>query len=131
MLKIEEGMFVRTKYEILKLRKKNENGWFFNREKMIIKPDNIGKYIIGASYNLIDLVQYMDLLEIENPIKLYGSNKEISLFNPVKCDGFTEYDDGTHCIILNLDYIVDVKDLKIKKILTHEQFENNCYKVEE
>ena len=131
MLKIEEGMFVRTKYEILKLRKKNENGWFFNREKMIIKPDNIGKYIIGASYNLIDLVQYMDLLEIENRIKLYGLNKEIILFNPVRCDGFTEYDDGTHCIILNLDYIVDVKDLKIKKILTHEQFENNCYKVEE
>lgn len=124
-------MFVRTKYEILRLRKENENGWFFNREKMIIKPDNIGKYIIGASYNLIDLVQYMDLLEIENPIKLYGSNKEISLFNPVRCDGFTEYDDGTHCIILNLDYIVNVKDLKIKKILTHEQFEKNCYKVEE
>ena len=86
---------------------------------------------LKSNKNIIDLVQYMDLLEIENPIKLYGSNKEISLFNPVRCDGFTEFDDGTHCIILNIDYIVDVKDLKIKKILTHEQFENNCYKVEE
>ena len=76
-----------------------------------------------ASFNLIELVEYMDLLEIENPVKLYGEDRKISLFNPVRCDGFTEFEDGTHCIILNLDYLVDVKDLKIKSVLTKEQFE--------
>lgn len=79
--------------------------------------------------NLIDLVEYLDLLEIESPVKLYGKNKEVSLFNPVRCDGFTEFEDGTHCIILDLDYLVDVKDLKIKSVLTKEQFNNNKYEV--
>ena len=84
------------------------------------------------SFNLIDLVEYLDLLVIENPIKLYGKEGvEVSLFNPVRCDGFTEFEDGTHCIILNLDYLVDVKDLKIKKIITHEALDSYFYTVEE
>ena len=83
-----------------------------------------------ASFNLIDLIEYMDLLEIENPVKLYGEDRKISLFNPVRCDGFTEFEDGTHCIILNLDYLVDIKDLKIKLVLTKEQFNSMKYVVE-
>ena len=72
----------------------------------------------------------MDLLEIEGSIKIYGENKTVALFNPVRCDGFTEFEDGTHCIILNLDYLVDVKDLKIKSVLTKEQFNSMKYVVE-
>src|SRR5574344_546002 len=90
--------------------------------------DSFNKY--KHSKDIIDLIEYMDLLVIENPIKLYDKNIEVALFNPVRCDGFTTYEDGTECIILNLDYIVDVKDLKIKSILTHEQFEANAYKIE-
>ena len=80
---------------------------------------------------MIDLVEYMDLLWLEHPIKLYDSDTTIGLFNPVRCDGFTTFEDGTHCIILNLDYIVDIKDLKIKSIITHEQIESMEYKVKE
>lgn len=86
---------------------------------------------LKSNKNIIDLVQYMDLLEIENPIKVYGKDEKISLFNPVRCDGFTTFEDGTHCIILNLDYLVDIKDLKIKSILTSEQFYIEKYKVGE
>lgn len=86
--------------------------------------------ILKASFNIIDLIEYMDLLEIENSVKLYGENKTVALFNPVRCDGFTEFEDGTHCIILNLDYLVDVKDLKIKSIVTKEQFNSMKYVVE-
>lgn len=87
--------------------------------------------IIGEpSFDLIELVEYMDLLEIENSVKLYGEDRKISLFNPVRCDGFTEFEDGTHCIILNLDYLVDIKDLKIKSVLTKEQFNACKYVVE-
>lgn len=86
--------------------------------------------ILKASFNLIDLIEYMDLLEIEGSIKIYGENKTVALFNPVRCDGFTLFEDGTHCIILNLDYLVDVKDLKIKSVLTKEQFDSMKYVVE-
>lgn len=87
--------------------------------------------IIGEpTFDLLELVEYMDLLEIENPVKLYGEDRKISLFNPVRCDGFTEFEDGTHCIILNLDYLVDIKDLKIKSVLTKEQFNSCKYVVE-
>lgn len=89
------------------------------------------KNIVGEpSFDLIELVEYMDLFEIENPVKLYGEDRKISLFNPVRCDGFTEFEDGTHCIILNLDYLVDIKDLKIKSVLTKEQFNACKYVVE-
>lgn len=92
--------------------------------------NSVSKGNLIAGFNIIDLIEYMDLLEIENPIKLYGENKTVALFNPVRCDGFTEFEDGTHCIILNLDYLVDVKDLKIKSVLTKEQFEAMKYVVE-
>ena len=120
-MKLEVGKFIRTKSSGLILE---------------ITEDIIGgikSYIGEEKYqvydNIIDLIEYMDLLEIQNPIKLYGKDTEISFFNPVRCDGFTTFEDGPHCIILDLDYLVDVKDLKIKSILTHESFENNCYKV--
>lgn len=87
--------------------------------------------IIKCSEEMIDLVEYMDLLWLEHPIKLYDSDTTIGLFNPVRCDGFTTFEDGTHCIILNLDYIVDIKNLKIKGIITHEQIESMEYKVKE
>lgn len=81
------------------------------------------------SSNLIDLVEYMDLLYIQDKVKLYGETHEVKFFNPVRVDGFTKFEDGTHCIILNLDYFVDIKDLKIKGIITHEQLDNIVYKV--
>ena len=87
------------------------------------------KKVAKANHNILDLIEYMDLLEIENPIKLYEKDVKVSLFNPVRCDGFTEFEDGTKCIILDMNYLVEVKNLKIKRILTHEQFENNCYKI--
>ena len=91
---------------------------------------SVPKINVISSPNIIDLVQYMDLLEIENKVKLYDENREVYLFNPVRCDGFTEYANNVHCIILNTDYIVNIKDLKIKSILTYEQIENMKYKIE-
>lgn len=79
--------------------------------------------------NPIGLVEYMDLIWVKNPIKLYDKDIEVALFNPVRCDGFTTFEDGTHCIILNLDYIVDIKDLKITHIMTKEQILYNQFKV--
>lgn len=133
-LKISKGMYIRFNGFISKIghintSKKGNTYVQFKQPNGLLahtRIDNIDK----ASFNIIDLIEYMDLLEIENPIKLYGENKTIALFNPVRCDGFTEFEDGTHCIILNLDYLVDVKDLKIKSVLTKEQFNAWKYVVE-
>lgn len=126
--------YVKTKYGISKIIS-NPNTNKFNID--IFKKDGITlrcirqKDIIKSSPKIIDLVEYMDLIWVKNPIKLYGKGIEVSLFNPVRCDGFTTFEDGTHCIILNLDYIIDIKDLKIKGIITHEQIESMEYKVKE
>lgn len=139
-LELKEGMYVRyvpTLGEyIQKISKitKMENrlldiAYYLGNESKEVYSSHFDE-IINASFNLIELVEYMDLLEIENPVKLYGEDRKISLFNPVRCDGFTEFENGTHCIILNLDYLVDVKDLKIKSVLTKEQFNACKYVVE-
>lgn len=138
-MEINVGDYVRTKYGIAKYIK--DFNTKLNIYKMLDKKivwDNVedleniisDSEIINHSKDIIDLIEYMDLLVIENPIKLYDKNVDVNLFNPVRCDGFTTYEDGTTCILLNLDYLVDVKNLKIKKVLTHESFEANAYTIE-
>lgn len=132
-MKIQKGMYVKTQdgriCRILKLNEPFEDDGYLDHND-IGSASIQEKNVIKASFNLIDLIEYMDLLEIEGSIKIYGENKTVALFNPVRCDGFTEFEDGTHCIILNLDYLVDVKDLKIKSVLTKEQFNACKYVVE-
>ena len=137
MVTLKPNMYVRTnKGKIGKIIKQIDNSgslhhdnyvWLLDNGNMLALHSNKVK---NASFNLIDLVEYMDLLEIENPVKLYDKDEKVSLFNPVRCDGFTKFEDGTHCIILNLDYLVDIKDLKIKSVLTKEQFNSCKYVVE-
>ena len=129
-MNLKEGMCIRYQGEIDQIIDVviDENNSKLNRVYTNFAVVDFDK-IENASFNPADLVEYLDLLEIENPVKIYGKNREVSLFNPVRVDGFTEFEDGTHCIILNLDYLVDVKDLKIKSILTKEQFNNNKYEV--
>lgn len=137
---MEVGMYVRTKCGLIaKIQGINEYLIALKntccerlRDKCFTFPNEEKIYEIKkVSNNIIDLIEYMDLLNIENPIKLYDKEIEVSLFNPVRCDGFTTYEDGTTCIILNLDYFVDVKTLKIKSVLTHEQCKVNEYVVKE
>ena len=143
-LEISKGMYIRTKYGISRIvefheRKNNLSCYYLDKnimeeEKYLSNCIYGYKYytdqILKASFDIIDLIEYMDLLEIEGSIKIYGENKTVALFNPVRCDGFTEFEDGTHCMILNLDYLVNIKDLKIKSVLTKEQFEAMKYVVE-
>lgn len=127
-MNLQEGLYVRTTNgRIAKIESIIGDYIFLDINHNIHDKNKIK----SVSKDLMDLVEYMDLLEIENPIKVYGKDEKISLFNPVRCDGFTVFEDGTRCIILNLDYLVDIKDLKIKSILTSEQFYIEKYKVGE
>lgn len=135
-MELSVGMYVRlnnTLYDtvvILKIFEIYEESILTENNGSIYQGEYGKDEIIKASFNPIDLIEYMDLLVLKNPIKVYGTDETIGLFNPVRCDGFTEFDDRAHCIILNLDYIVDIKDLKIKSILTHEQFDSMKYNLE-
>lgn len=140
-LELKEGLYIRTKKGIGKIDEIRDfmgvlefhldsNTGKIHQPKYNMYWNNVDDIIGEPTFDLIELVEYMDLLEIENPVKLYSEDRKISLFNPVRCDGFTEFEDGTHCIILNLDYLVDIKDLKIKSVVTKEQFNSCKYVVE-
>lgn len=137
--KLEEGMYVRFEGMINKILEIEEDyinfdmNWYdhWNDEVSSMRIDRFIKdYEPKASKKIIDLIEYKDLLVIENQVKDIN-NKELYFFNPVRCDGFTTFESNQHCMIINLDYIVPIDNIKIYKILTHEQFEQMSYKVGE
>ena len=102
MKKLKKGMYVKyirtmahnTILRIAKIKEEEKHLLTLDNGCVIPKTD-----VIDAGVEIIDLVEFMDLIEIKNPIKLYDKNIEVSLFNPVRCDGFTIFGDGTHCIV--------------------------------
>ena len=111
-MKLEVGMYVRTIGGIERLKKENDNGWFFEKS-MIIKPDNIEKYIIKASYNIIDILEVGD----------YVNGSPISSFKTYEKDRIWIYTDS--------NYKCGYLENEIKTIVTHEQMEQMAYKVGE
>lgn len=134
MKKLKKGMYVKyirtmahdTIPRIAKIKEEEKHLLTLDNGCVISKTD-----VIDAGVEIIDLVEHMDLIEIENSVKLYDQNEIIYLFNPVRCDGFITFQDGTRCILLNMNCCVDVKNLKIKSVLTREQFNNEKYVVNE
>ena len=113
-MKLEVGMYVRTIGGIERLKKENDNGWFFEKS-MIIKPDNIEKYIIKASHNIIDLIELGDYV---NGYPVYE---------------IIDYPDNTRAIVIaddNKSIIWEESSQYIKSIVTKEQFESMKYEVE-
>lgn len=123
-MELKPGMYVRTKHNGIKKIVALYTESIFTDNHIRIENKNIVK----ASYNIIDLIEYMDLLVIENKLKDID-NREIYLFNPVRCDGFTEFEGGKRCMIINMDYIIPIENIKVYQVLTHEIFECNSYKV--
>lgn len=137
MEEIKVGEYVRTKkgiiakvgaiYEYGKrekykryFTKKNEE---FNEGTLIKEHliyDTRQKYIPKHSKNIIDLIEVGDIIEWEyKKIGYYGINEVINRFGTIGVYGI-EYDD-----------VISLKYIAIKRILTHEQFENNCYRIGE
>lgn len=95
--------YVRTANGIERLKKENDNGWFFEKS-MIVKPDNIEKYIIKSSPNIIDLIEVGDYVN-GCPV-LHKENNELV------CGLLLRY-----------------KEENIESIVTKEQFENMEYRL--
>ena len=117
------GMYVRTIGGIERLKKENDNGWFFEKS-MIIKPDNIEKYIIKASHNIIDLVRENDFVNGE---KVSSIQYDGMGFEHIKCvQTICKFDD-----LDNRFYTETYFNKDIKSIVTKEQFKSMSYKVGE
>ncbi len=121
-MKLEAGMYVRTKEgyicKILKLNEPFENDGYLDHND--IKSASIQeKNITKASYNIIDLVEVGDVV-----VDKYGRKYEVNLIRIWN---------GTKEIICNCynldDSAITFHNGGIFKVLTHESFENNCYKV--
>ena len=112
-MKLEVGMYVRTIGGIERLKKENDNGWFFEKS-MIIKPDNIEKYIIKASFNIIDLIEVGD----------YVNGEKITRVIPQDICG-DEVLDYQHIFVNDKEIFKH----EINSILTKEQFKSMKYEV--
>ena len=108
---IEVGEYIRTKSggieKLTKITKAPEvTAYWLNQYTYVEETD-----IIKHSKNIIDLIEYGDILEI--------------FLNDNKIDRVVVYGDVLQAI--HDDFIAE----DIKSILTHEQYEQNCYKVVE
>lgn len=126
-MKIEEGMYVRTRNGIAKiLGIINDPDNFYY--KMLItdkflKIHDDTEYIndldvIKASYNIIDLIEVRDY--VNGQLVYYDEESECLGQNFVDADSNYYFES-----------ITKGGDYKIKTILTKEQYENNCYKVDD
>ena len=116
-MKLEVGMYCRHKNSIIGYKP-----ILINKIIQIIDTDNLITYhlndrnvlfekdIIKASHNIIDLIEIGDYV-----------NGELVVKNTIE--------DGGNIIIVSGGMCYTNDD--IKTILTHEQFENNCFKIGE
>lgn len=141
MSEIEIGEWVRTKEGFIdKIQCDfNKNDWRSKNTygELIVKCEYntyLLKNILKHSKNLIDLIETDDIVILEYYVAKYKQritrrfevfrHDNLISFNNVHCDFLYDLDKST---------FVDGRgyNVKIKKILTKEQFNQNCYEVEE
>lgn len=109
--KIEVGEYVRTdKGYIFKIDKEEKNSQIIN-----FLDAEYGK-IVGHRKHLTDLIENKDVLKIriDKMTMIFGMDENTS---DIKYKELIEN--------------IEVGEYELLEILTHEQFEANCYKVEE
>ena len=126
-MKLEVGDYVRTKKGIAKIlgRVNEPDNYYF---KMLITDKYLEIHddteyihdldIIKSSKNIIDLIEEGDY--VNGQLVYYDEESECLGQNFVDADSNYYFES-----------ITKGGDYKIKTILTKEQYENNCYKVEE
>ena len=126
MLKIGEytrinGKIGKVKDIVLNGNNYEDSGIYLENEKFILGKEEI--YKLKSSYNIIDLIEEGDYVNGSEVLNF--ENKYIEEKDKFICYGvITE-----NCYLENANSFIIEK--KIKNILTKEQYENNCYKVED
>lgn len=112
-MEIKENEFIRTKTG--KIDKVINNNYYMSQyiecEKRIVEKENIVKH----SFNIIDLIEVGDFVNENEVIDKYLFNGEIPVLET------TGDETNAKCMC----------EGDIKTILTHEQYERNCYKAKE
>ena len=112
-MEIKENEFIRTKTG--KIDKVINNNYYMSQyiecEKRIVEKENIVKH----SFNIIDLIEVGDFVNENEVIDKYLFNGEIPVLET------TGDETNAKCMC----------EGDIKTILTHEQYERNCYRLEE
>lgn len=117
-MEIKENEFIRTKTG--KIDKVINNNYYMSQyiecEKRIVEKENIVKH----SFNIIDLIETLDILAFKIQGFDFISRGIV----------YEEYDarKGEYYNIVNGHRL---EEIQIIKILTHEQYERDCYVVEE
>lgn len=137
-MKLEAGMYVRykpllsSKYvkinKIKEIEEKENCLHIWLEDKDLI----IEKYLIKASYKIIDLIEEKDLLEIEY-FSLRYEERVTRLFEVIYKEGRFINLGNEKCqfMLIDNDWTDNDKELEpiIKSIVTHEQMEQIAYKV--
>jgi len=110
-MEIKENEFIRTKTG--KIDKVINNNYYMSQyiecEKRIVDKENI----VNHSFNIIDLIEVGDFVNENEVIDKYLFNGEIPVLET------TGDETNAKCMC----------EGDIKTILTHEQYERNCYKI--
>lgn len=112
-MEIKENEFIRTKTG--KIDKVINNNYYMSQyiecEKRIVEKENIVKH----SFNIIDLIEVGDFVNENEVIDKYLFDGEIPVLET------TGDETNAKCMC----------ESDIRTILTHEQYERNCYRLEE
>lgn len=110
-MEIKENEFIRTKTG--KIDKVINNNYYMSQyiecEKRIVEKENI----VNHSFNIIDLIEVGDFVNENEVIDKYLFNGEIPVLET------TGDETNAKCMC----------ESDIRTILTHEQYERNCYKI--
>lgn len=110
-MEIKENEFIRTKTG--KIDKVINNNYYMSQyiecEKRIVEKENIVKH----SFNIIDLIEVGDFVNENEVIDKYLFNGEIPVLET------TGDETNAKCMC----------ESDIRTILTHEQYERKCYKI--
>lgn len=124
-MKIEVGEFARTTDGIIGIIENYDNGEYWIRHSDIDIWKCSEDYIVKHSKNIIDLIEVGDLVNGYKVLaiadSIYENSKRILIYRDTRKEKWIyiqEYDGKLH----TQDDIVE--------ILTHEQYQANCYTVE-
>lgn len=122
-MEIKENEFVRTDNGIFKVTKIDglyiylDKQYFDNQYKMM-RDVTFKERIIKHSFNIIDLIEEGDYVNGQKVLCLKKNNDDC------RDDIGTSYIEG-------IDIYLGYDESDIKTILTHEQYERNCYRLED
>lgn len=136
MKELKVGYYVRTKFGIKQIYEINNKAtkwkYLYKSTKQdgnncidlsFLKEDDILK----ASENIIDLIEKGDILLLLD----LEYNKKYKAEVILNGEGFKTVENYELCGLLNLEYeLISNEHIKLLKVLTKEQFENNAYEVE-